>query len=83
MCDKPDIQPLLPQVVVGNGAAFLVKDFVALQAASPRYVHLANQKNAWNNLMPMARSITILAFALRRHLVESQPILLLDASQTH
>jgi hypothetical protein len=71
--DKTDIQPLLLQAIVGNEATFLVKKI-------PLNVHLASQKSAWNNLGLMARIFTILALTLRRHLAESQPILLLDAS---
>ena len=52
-----------------------MKDFASL------HVHPVSQKNAWNNLVLMARIIIIIAFALRRHLAESQPILLSDGSR--
>ena len=83
ICEKPDIQPLLPQVIVGNPATFLVRDFAALQAAAPLNVHLVRQKSAWNNKELMARIITMLGIALREHLAEWQPILLLDCSRVH
>jgi hypothetical protein len=83
ICDRPDIQPLLPQVLVGNEATLLVRDFAALQAALPRNVHLIRQKSAWNNKQLMARIITMLALALRPYLDALQPILLLDAARIH
>jgi hypothetical protein len=83
ICERPELQPLLPQVIVGNQATFLVRDFAALQAAAPRNVHLVRQKSAWNNKELMARIISMLALALRGHFAEWQPILLLDASRVH
>ena len=47
-------------LIVGNEATFLSKDFAALPATFPLNVHLIKQKNAWNNLVPMVRFITIL-----------------------
>ena len=83
ICDRSDIQPLLPQVVVGNEATFLVRELVALQAAAPPNVHLVRQRSAWNNTELMRRIITMLAVALRPFLGVLQPILLLDACRVH
>ena len=83
ICDRPDIQPSLPQVLVGNFATFLVRDMAALQAACPPNVHLVRQKSAWNNKQLMMRIMTMLAVALRPHLPLLQPILLLDACRVH
>ena len=82
ICDRPDIQPLLPQVLIGNETTFPKSAFAALQAASPGNVHLVRQKSAWNNKNLMTRIITILALALR-HCAHLQPILLLDACRVH
>ena len=68
--NKPDIQPLLAQVIVGNEATFLLRDFAALQAAFHLNVHLVKPKNGWNKLVLMARIITNLALALRGHLAK-------------
>ena len=83
ICEKPEIQPLLPQVIVGNHATFLVRDLAALQAAAPPNVHLVRQKSAWNNQQLMCRIINMLGLALRGYLAEWQPILLLDCSRVH
>lgn len=83
ICDRPDIQPLLPQVIVANEATFLVRDFAALQAACPPNVHLVRQKSAWNNKQLMTRIISMLALAIRPHLGTLQPILFLDACRVH
>jgi hypothetical protein len=54
-----------------------------LAAASPPNVHLVRQKSAWNNIDLMGRVIRLLAEALRPHMHEVQPILLLDACRMH
>ena len=82
VCDRPDIQPLLPQVLVGNFATFLVREMAALKAAAPPNVHLIRQKTAWNNKQLMAWIITRLAVALSGFTALLQPILLLDAAHT-
>ena len=46
VCDRTDLQPLLPQVLIGNCATFLQRDWAALTAACPANVHLIRQKGA-------------------------------------
>ena len=81
--NRLDIQPLLPQVIVRNETNFLSRDVAALLTAPPLNVLLVKQKSAWNNLMLMARIVTILALTIPRNLVKLQPILFLDASRVH
>ena len=50
VCDKPDVQPLLPQVIIGNEATFKAGELLALQTACPGNVHLLRQKSAWINI---------------------------------
>ena len=49
ICDRPDLQPLLPQVIIGNERTFPKASFAALQAACPPNVVLVRQKSAWND----------------------------------
>ena len=83
ICDRAELQPLLPQVIVGNEATFSVRAFAALRGASPANVHLVRQKSAWNNEALCAMIIRWLGVALRQYCGELQPVLLLDAAKLH
>ena len=83
VCDRPDLQPLLPQVIVGNERTFPLKFFVRLKAACPPNVRLVRQKSAWNNGVLCAEIVRWLGEALRPHLSRYQPILLMDAVRLH
>ena len=83
VCDRSDIQPLLPQVLVGTEATFKASEMSRLVAASPPNVHLVRQRSAWNNAALMKRIIKLLAKALQPFLGSLQPILLLDAVRVH
>ena len=83
VCDRPDLQPLLPQVIIGNESTFLVGALPALEGDCPPCVVLVRQKSAWNNGPTCARIIRRLGVALRPYAEELQPILLLDAVKLH
>ena len=88
LCDGADLQPLLPQFIVGNERTFLVRDREALRAACPSNVHLVRQKSAWNNIALCARIVKMLGAALRAYcpvpfVRRWQPVLLLDACRLH
>jgi hypothetical protein len=83
VCDRSDLQPLLPQVIVGNERTFPLKFFFRLKAACPPNVRLVRQKSAWNNGVLCAEIMRWLGEALRPHLSRYQPILLMDAVRLH
>ena len=83
ICDRPAVQVVLPQVVIGNRQAFLVKELVALKAACPPNVYLLKQKSAWNNVDTMIYVIRLLGAALAPYTHEVQPVLFLDACRLH
>jgi len=83
ICDRSDLQPLLPQVIIGNCATFLLRDWESLRAGLPPNVHLIRQKSAWNNVKVCVWIIGLLHSALRGHLEHLQPILFLDACRLH
>ena len=86
ICDRPGVQAVLPQVVIGNWHAFHVngpRGLAALKAASPPNVHLLMQKSAWNNVDTLIHIIGLLGAALGPHPREVQPILFLDACRLH
>ena len=70
VCDRPDLQPLLPQVIIGNCHTFLVRDWGALLAGTPRNIYLVRQKSAWNNHELLPRLLGLVVAALGPHLHE-------------
>lgn len=83
ICDRPDIQPVLPQVLIANETTLPAGQLAALQAAAPANVYLIRQKSAWNDAKLMLRIITYLALALRPHFSSVQAVLLMDACRVH
>ena len=91
MCDRPDLRPRLPQVIIGNEHQFQARVMQALMAACPPNAHLIRpirQKSAWNNADVCKRVIQLLGAALRTYFDPSlskrlQPVLLLDACRVH
>ena len=79
ICDRASLQPLMPQVVVGNCRTFQAGAWAELLAACPANVYLARQKSAWNNAGLFARVLGVLGQILRPFLGEVQPIVLWDA----
>ena len=85
ICDAPALQPLLPQVLIGNEETFAAGAVAGLQAACPQNVHLLRQKSAWNNVEACKTTVRLLAKALEPHLgpMGLQPVLFLDAAPLH
>ena len=83
ICDRPGLQPLLPQFVIGNMATLLERDMDSLRSRCPRNVVLIRQKSAWNNDRLCAIIVRRLALALRPYLADLQVVLFLDAVRLH
>ena len=83
ICDDPDIQRALPQVLVANEHTFLVRDTAALLGGLAPNVILLRRKSAWNNKKLCAQVIRILRDAPAPFAGELQPILLFDAAPCH
>ena len=49
VCDRPDTQRLLPQMVIGSEHTLTARDWPALLGRAPRNVYIVRQKSAWNN----------------------------------
>ena len=79
ICDRLDLQPLLPQVVIGNERTFPKACFAELQAACPPNVVLIRQRSAWNDKGLCSNIVHRLGAALKDRIDGLQPILLLDA----
>ena len=83
ICDRPDLQPLLPQFLIGNHSTFLQRDLEGLRAACPSNVFLVRQKSAWNNAALQVIILRRLGAVLRPYLGSLQPILFMDACRLH
>lgn len=83
ICDRPDIQPLLPQVIIANESTMPAALMPTLRAACPANVYLVRQKSAWNNADLCSRIVRWLRLALSSFLSVLQPVLLLDAVRVH
>ena len=62
VCDDPAIQPLLPQVVIGNERTIKVRQLAALRAACPANVRILRQRSAWVNAPLIAQIVRWLDF---------------------
>ena len=83
VCDNPAIQPRLPQILIGNCATFLLRDWARLNAVCPTNVVLIRQQSAWNNAELLKRIVALLHAALLPFYDRYQPILLMDACRVH
>ena len=83
ICDRSDLQPCMPQVLVSNERSFPAGAMDRLRRSCPVNVVLIRQKSAWNNNILCARIIRRIAAALGHLRDRYQPVLLLDASRVH
>ena len=83
ICDRTDLQPRLPQVLVANEHTFRARDMAALRAACPPNVHLIRQKSAWSNQELCARVVRLLKEVVTAHAGDVQIVLLLDVCRVH
>ena len=83
VCDVPEAQRVLPQIVIGNFHTLPKKAMAALLAKLPDNVHLLRRKSAWNDKGLYAIIIRMIAEALAPFAGAYQPILLHDAFRGH
>ena len=48
VCDRADVQAVLPQFLIASGRALVARSLAALQLACPPNVQLLRQDKAWN-----------------------------------
>ena len=83
ICDHSEVQPLLPQILIGNWSAFHARRMAALRAQCPPNIILIRQKSAWNNAKLCAGIICRIAIAIEPFMDRFQPILLMDVHRIH
>ena len=83
ICDEPAIQPLLPQVIIGNEHTVQARRLAGIRARCPTHVHVLRRKSAWVNAAVMAQIIRLIGAVLRPFMGEYQPIISFDACKAH
>ena len=83
ICDTPPLQPEMPQFILGNEYVLPQSLVSSLSPTLPVNVHLLRRKSCWVNHEVMAEWALALRRALRPHLQNYQPVLLLDACAVH
>ena len=83
VCDRPEIQPRLPQVLVGNAAVLPLYIQKELEPQLRKNVFLVRRKSAWVDAAYMVKIMELLGTILQPLLRDFQPILLLDALPAH
>ena len=83
VCDAPEAQRVLPQVIVGNFHTLPAAKMGALRAALPCNVTLIRQRSAWNDNVLCSSIIRMIAAALAPFAGVYQPIIFLDAARCH
>ena len=82
ICDRSEIEPRLPQVLIGNKHRFTQTLVAGALGSKPSNVHLFRRKSSWSNSTCMVEVLDLLAEALR-DFPAFQPILLLDTATCH
>ena len=83
VCDVPDVQKSLPQVLVANESTLSAEQFHAVRISCPENVIVLRQRTAWNTKALCVRIIRLLRDALQPFAHEYQAVLLMDAYRVH
>ena len=83
VADDATVQPLLPQVLLGNEHRFTRSALRGVASACPDGVHLWRQKSAWNSHATMRSYLCLLAKRLGDVLRQRYVILVLDTATVH
>ena len=83
ICNKPEIQPLLPQVIFVAAHTITLAEWRDLTANLPNNVYVKRMPKGWNNTTQHRIIIRILGLILQPLLTTMQPILSFDAAPLH
>ena len=83
ICDDPSLQPLLPQVILGNEHILQQRVVQQIRPALAGNIHLWRRPSAWANRHTMVEVVQLLARALGSTLRSRRVMLLLDACYIH
>ena len=77
-----DVQPCLPQILIGNQAQFTAANIKSWQNL-PSNLHIWRCKSAWNNHALVRKYLSLLASSLGHVLQDRYVILILDVARCH
>ena len=80
--DRPDLQPRLPQILIGNKRRFTNGLMAAVTPNLPSNVHVWREKSHWVNVAVMKRALDLLVASLG-HVPNKQIILVMDTARPH
>ena len=83
ICNKPDIQPLLPQVIFVGAKSITEVEWLDVTSNLPRNVYIKRMPKGWNNTQQHRVIIRILGLILQPFLETMQPILSFDVAPLH
>ena len=83
ICNKPEIQPLLPQVIFVGAKSITQAEWIDVTENLPRNVYVKRMPKGWNNTQQHRVIIRILGLILRPFMATMQPILSFDAAPIH
>ena len=83
ICDDPEMQPLMPQVFIGNSHTLKSGEMNTLRAMAPTNVWIIRAASAWNNGHILNWIFSLIADALRPHASRFFPVMLLDCARQH
>ena len=83
ICDDASLQPLLPQILLGNEHIFQQRVVDELRPSLASNIHLWRRPSAWATRHTMVEVVQLLARALGTTLAHRRVMLLLDACYIH
>ena len=83
LTNDPEVQPKLPQVILGNEASFTLDLLKKLKAHTPGNYHLIRGKSSWNSHAQMRDLICLIAKSLEGYMETHQVILVMDVAKCH
>jgi hypothetical protein len=82
-CDDAEVQPLLPQVFIGNEHVLAASDVVELNAKAPRNVFFVRRQSSWVNEQALVEIICLLTTCLKEVMKTRRVILYMDTYKAH
>ena len=83
VADRRDVQRVLPQWFLGNGAVLRARDVAQVRADLPANVRFVRGASSWTNVDTMVQLLAELRRVLQPWAATHQPILLLDCARQH
>ena len=83
ICNVPEIQPLLPQVIFISANLLSHATLAIIQDELPHNVFVKRLPSGWNNTKEMCEIIRLLRVVLTPYLERYQPVLMFDAVPLH